>query len=148
MHQHWSYVFLALIHWFDRCKGRTQPILWTHTCSWYVIKWKNFPRYWPFVRGIPVTGEFLTQRPVTRRFDVFFDLHLNKRLSKHSWGWWFGTPSRPLWHHRNVSQYFSLSCGLLVVYCVCFEENDWPYLSEMRAIQIPRKYSFRSVLFI
>ena len=30
----------------------------------------------------PVTGEFPTQRPVTRIFDVFFDLHLNKRLSK------------------------------------------------------------------
>ena len=30
----------------------------------------------------PVTGEFSTQRPVTRSFDVFFDLHLNKRLSK------------------------------------------------------------------
>ena len=32
----------------------------------------------------PVPGEFLTQRPVTRSFDVFFDLRLNKRLSKHS----------------------------------------------------------------
>ena len=30
----------------------------------------------------PVTGEFPAQRPVTRSFDVFFDLHLNKRLSK------------------------------------------------------------------
>ena len=28
----------------------------------------------------PVPGEFLTQRPVTRGFDVFFDLRLNKRL--------------------------------------------------------------------
>ena len=28
-------------------------------------------------------GEFPLQRPVTRSFDVFFDLHLNKRLSKH-----------------------------------------------------------------
>ena len=35
----------------------------------------------------PVTGEFLTQRPVTRSFDVFFDLRLNKQLSKQSWGW-------------------------------------------------------------
>ena len=36
-----------------------------------VIKWKHFPRYWPFVRGIHrVTGEFPTQRPVTRSFDV------------------------------------------------------------------------------
>ena len=34
-----------------------------------VIKWKHFPCYWPFVRGIhrsPVTGEFPTQRAVTR----------------------------------------------------------------------------------
>ena len=27
-------------------------------------------------------GEFPTQRPVTRSFDVFFDLRLNERLSK------------------------------------------------------------------
>ena len=27
-------------------------------------------------------GEFPTQRPVTRSFDVFFDLRLNKPLSK------------------------------------------------------------------
>ena len=32
-------------------------------------------------------GEFPTQRPVTRSFDVFFDLRLNKPLSKQSWGW-------------------------------------------------------------
>ena len=33
------------------------------------------------------TGEFPSQRPVTRSFDVFFDLRLNKRLRKQSWGW-------------------------------------------------------------
>ena len=49
----------------------------------------------------PVPDEFPTQRPVTRSFDVFFDLRLNKRLSKQSWGWWFETPSRPLWRHCN-----------------------------------------------
>ena len=42
----------------------------------------------------PVTGEFSSQRPVTRSFDIFFDLRLNKRLSKQLWGWWFETPSR------------------------------------------------------
>ena len=41
------------------------------------------------------------QRPVTRSFDVFFDLSPNKRLSKHTWGWWFDTPSHPLWYHCN-----------------------------------------------
>ena len=40
-------------------------------------------------------GEFIGHRwipikkPVARSCDVFFDLHLNKRLSKQSWGWWF-----------------------------------------------------------
>ena len=55
-------------------------------CHDDVIKWKSFP----------------SQRPVTHGFDVFFDLCLNKRLSKHSWGWWFETPSRSLWRHCNV----------------------------------------------
>ena len=41
--------------------------------------------------------------PVTRSFDVFFDLRLNKHLSKQSWGWWFETLSRPLWRHCNVT---------------------------------------------
>ena len=33
-----------------------------------------------------------------------FDLCLNKRLSKQSWGWWFETPSRPLWRHRTTDK--------------------------------------------
>ena len=49
-----------------------------------------------------VTGEFPAQRPVTRSFGVFFYLCLNKRLSKQWYGWWFETPSRPLWRHCNV----------------------------------------------
>ena len=36
----------------------------------------------------PVPGEFPSQRPVTRSFDVLFDLRLNKRLSKQSRGWY------------------------------------------------------------
>ena len=49
----------------------------------------------------PVTGEFPTQRPVTRSYAVFFDLRLNKGLSKQSWSWWFDSPSHPLWRHCN-----------------------------------------------
>ena len=40
-----------------------------------VIKWKHFPRNWPFVRGIHCDA------PVTQSFVVFFDLRPNKRLS-------------------------------------------------------------------
>ena len=50
----------------------------------------------------PVPDEFPTQRPVTRGFDVFFGLCLNKRLSKQWWGWWFETLSHTLWRHRNA----------------------------------------------
>ena len=55
-------------------------------------------------------GEFPAQWPVTRSFDVFFDLRLNKRLSKQPWGWWFETPPWSLWGQCNgigVSMLFS-----------------------------------------
>ena len=62
----------------------------------------------------PVTGEFPAQRPVAQSFGVFFDLRLNKRLSKQPWGWWSETPSRSLWRHCNGAQdyyYHQYSCG-------------------------------------
>ena len=58
-------------------------------------------------------GEFPTQRPVTRSFDVLFDLRLNKRLSKQSRGWWFETPSLSLWRQRNA---VALPCGITASY--------------------------------
>ena len=51
-------------------------------------------------------GEFPAQRPVTRGFDVFFDLHLNKRLSKQPRGWLFETPSWSLWSQCNETNVF------------------------------------------
>ena len=41
------------------------------------------------------------ERNSLQSFDVFFDLHLNKQLSKQSRGLWFETPSHPLWCHCN-----------------------------------------------
>ena len=55
-----------------------------------------------FARNSPVTNEFPSQRPVTRSFDVFFELRLNKRLSKQSRRLWFETPSRSWWRHCVV----------------------------------------------
>ena len=49
-----------------------------------------------------MTGEFPSQRPVTHSFDVFFDLRLNKRLSKHSRRRWFETPLHSLWRHCHA----------------------------------------------
>ena len=64
-----------------------------------VINWKHV-----FHVAGHLCGEFTppAQRPVTRSCDVFFNLHLNKRLSKQSWGLWFETPSSSLWRHSNA----------------------------------------------
>ena len=67
-------------------------ILWAFICifgQWTplstihdkVIKWNNFPHYWPF--------------------DVFFGLLLNKRLSTESGRRWFHTTSCLSWRHCN-----------------------------------------------
>ena len=48
-----------------------------------------------------LTGDFPSQRPVTRSFDVFFDLRPNNRLSKHWRRLWFETPAPLLWRHCN-----------------------------------------------
>ena len=76
--------YTGMLHWH-----------WENHMHDDVIRWKHFPRNWPFVRGIHRPG------PVTRSFDVFFDLRLNKRLNKQPWGWWFETPSWLLWRHCN-----------------------------------------------
>ena len=87
------------------------------SCSMHdaVIKWKHFPRYWPFVRG-----EFPAQRPVTRSFDVFFHLRLNKRLSKQPRGWWFETPPWSLWRQCNDKQSNS---RMFVTFGICFKQH-------------------------
>ena len=84
----------------------------------------------------PVTGEFLSQRPVPRSFDVFFDLHPNTQLSKESWGWWLETPSRPLWLHCIVPWRWFFSFNHFEIshrtrQCVCrtlceiIKKNHW-----------------------
>ena len=68
-----------------------------------VTIWKHFPRYWPFVRGIhrsPVNSPHKSQWCGALMFSLI--CVLNKRLGKQSWGWWFETPSRPLWRHFNA----------------------------------------------
>ena len=58
-------------------------------------------------------GEFPTQRPVTWSFDLFFDLSLNKQLSKQPWGWWFETPSWSLWRQYNECRFTASDCAAM-----------------------------------
>ena len=81
----------------------------------------------------PVTSGFLTQRPVTRGFDVFFDLCLNKRLSKHSRHRWFETPSRSLWRHCSVDDSpYSAMMNNTLIYCINCTSNLPPWTRHLR----------------
>ena len=82
--------------------------------SWWRHLMETFSELLAICAGnSPVPGEFSAQRPVTRSFDVFFDLRPNKRLSKQSWGRWFETLSRSLWHHNNVLFSFRLPADVI-----------------------------------
>ena len=116
--------------WYMLCKHAT--------ISWWRHEMKTFSALLAISAGnLLVTGEFPAQRPVTRRFGAFFYLRLNNRLSKQSWGWWFGTPSRPLWRHCNDT---SLLCILLLWILLWIWEgkpasniqiNGFPFLSRL-----------------
>ena len=75
-------------------------------CSWYQVMMTSSNGNIFRVTG-NLCGKFTDPRWIPRtkasdaELDVFFDLRLNKRLSKQSWGWWFETLSRPFWRHRN-----------------------------------------------
>ena len=81
----------------------------SNTTIWWRHQMETFSALLALCEGNPlVTSGFPSQRLVTWSFDVFFDLRLNKRLSKQSWGWWFETPSHPLWRHSNDLSTLSL----------------------------------------
>ena len=83
------------------CTNMKAIITWTrnYIAPFYVdhaevIKWKYFPRYGPFVRGIhrsPVNSPHKGHWRGALMFSLI--CALNKRLSKQSWGWSFETPS-------------------------------------------------------
>ena len=69
-----------------------------------VIKWKHFPRYWPFVRGIhrpPVNSPHKGQWRGALMFSLI---------------WWFETLSRPLWRHCNASNRWVASTKIIMFF--------------------------------
>ena len=81
----------------------THDTTWPHVIPWWRHQMETFSALQAICAGnSPVTGEFPTKRPVTRSYDVCFDLRLKKRLSKQWWGWWFETQLRPLWRHCDT----------------------------------------------
>ena len=103
----------------------------------------------------PVTGEFPKQRPVTRSVDAFFDLRLNKRLSKQSWGWWYETPSCSLWRHCNVKVNSSESISHRTIFHrnrfneLCYSTfSTWHFVPCCTYVQLIIAICNQNVLFI
>ena len=111
-----------------RCRAILDYYIWINFSWWRHQMETFFPLLAFWAGNSPVTGEFHAQRRVTRGFDVFFDLRLNKRLSKQSWGWWFETPLHSLWRHFNgpwtraqllFRTVYHLTCNCFVLHTTC-----------------------------
>ena len=122
---HGQTISLSTVYFFTQCYGSSFTRT-TNQCNFFWCVWWFSPVKAGWITGMhswrrhqtetfsallalcagnsTVTAEFPAQRQVTRSFDIFFHLCLNKRLNKQSWDWWFETPSRSLWRHCNASQ--------------------------------------------
>ena len=95
-------ILMCSVTWCAHQSDGSRPPVFIKFMTWWRHQMGTFSALLAICAGnLLVSSEFPAQRPVTRSFDVFFDLHLNKRLSKQWWGWWFETPSRPSWRHWN-----------------------------------------------
>ena len=95
---HWGNMMIALVRVATELAEKDSwTFPWLFPDSWWRCQMETFSALLALCEGnSPVTGEFPSQRPVMRSFDFFFDLRLNKQLSKQSRHWWFETPSRSI----------------------------------------------------
>ena len=68
----------------------------------------------------PVPGEFPAQRPVTRIFDICFDLRPSKRLSKQ---WWGSFIDNDFQSRRILLIFYTEHGSITAVLCVKYQ-ND------------------------
>ena len=120
----------------DQPLSKKPPVCWPHYLSWpcFFNDCRLIHMHCTMTGGIlmmtssnrnifrvtdPLCGKFTGHQWIAltkASNDVFFELCLNKRLSKQSWGWWFETPLCPLWRHRNVARVASAWWLLMVWY--------------------------------
>ena len=114
-------------------------LVWLPNWSWWRHQMETFSVLLALCAGnSPVTDEFPSQRPVTRSFDVFIDLRLNKRLCKQSWHRWFETPSRSLLRHCDI---LLGSCDL----AICIIQDSWSNPTKYGYIQTATKHNTTDV---
>ena len=104
--------------WWNNVRALSSPL--THCLPrdlvliWHddVIKWKHFPRYWPFVWGIhrwPVNSPHKGQWRGALIFSLIWAW-----TNTQTWGWWFVTPLHPIWRHDNEICNFEIKFWWLI----------------------------------
>ena len=114
----WALTYCILKNGCPELIIRLQPMFF-----WYMMTSSNgnfFRITDPLCGEFTGPGEFPTQRPVTRSFDVFFDLRLNKRLGKQPLGWWFETPWWSSWRQCNETPRQSYNTIIIIML-----EDSW-----------------------
>ena len=82
---------------------RISEFSWNSRDATVTSSYRNIFRVTGPLWGESIGHRWISQKkPVTRSFDVFFDLCPNKRLGKHARLRWFESPSRSLWRHCNA----------------------------------------------
>ena len=93
---YFCHIFVSLLSLFI---NNIHPLntKWSVSIIWWRHEMETFSALLAICVGNPpVPSEFPARRPVTRSFDVFFDMRLYQLLSKQSWGWWFETATAPI----------------------------------------------------
>ena len=124
-------------------------------CAWWRHQIETFSALLAICAGnSPVPGEFPSQWPVTWSFDVYFDLRPNKRLNKQWWGWWFETPSCPLWHLSNGTSTQSLQILLMILSWIYTSHGEafphyWPFVRGIHQspVDTPHKWTNNAKLW-
>ena len=99
---HGTLMFSLICTWTNVSGNNWDTSGWRRHCAHYDVTlmytshWNYISHHKVYCAGnSPVNGEFPSQRPLTRSFDVFFDLRLNK---------WFRKQLRYQWHYGWVRQ--------------------------------------------
>ena len=125
--------------WKITPKDMSYYILEHRLGEWYhddVIKWKHFPRNWPFVRRIHRSRWIPHTKASDAELWCFLLSAPDWRLSKQPWGWWFQTPSWSLWRQSNV----------LLKLCLNLDQFAWHHRSSLAHTVITITAMFLSII--
>ena len=97
-------IFQEKIHPCPNVNRRLAKPLLTLAHGWLIVAhtwWRHQMEKFSALLALCAGNSPVTKKASDAEFDVFFDLRLNKWLSKQSWGWWFETLSCSSWCHCN-----------------------------------------------